>query len=427
MSTTVAAVPTRSVAVPSVAVPTTAALPTTTAAAAPTVAPVISTAVAVSSQPRTTSTRRHRTTTVTSVLPTTTPYDATAERRADTQRTNRILIGIFSSLGVIVLGLVAFQLFRRYKRRQNSNRAPLPPPRKSTMSQLGYRNSRGVSMYAEFPTPDFSRPPSATLHKGHSFGSASGFINSVHSNAASAEKLAAEDTGPRSAEGLSPGHAARESTSDNSITGAALAANNDEEMGRRLSPLGSRSQSPSGLTPPRPASQAQSSRRPDSRNMHPRPSSVASSSRHAHLNTPAWQAGQRNSAYGAPNRSSYYGNGNRGAPHSPHARERVGLMMPQPLAPELFNYALSGRHDMGLDFSQGAWGSQGNLPKGGDASLPSSGSGLQRARTDSWVAPDHAPLANEGRSSTSDAPPPPPRKDGSLPRGRSSRPEIARP
>jgi len=368
-----------------------------------------------------TSSRRHRTSTVVvSRTPTPTPYDASAERRADTQRTNKILIGIFSSLGVIVLGIVAFQLFKCYKRRHRSNSVPLPPPRKSSMSQLGYGNSRAASMYAEFPTPDFSRPASAMLHKGNSFGSASGFINSVHSNSASVEKLGAEDTGPKSAEGpRSPGRAPRESTSDKSITGTALATNNDEEMGRRLSPLGSRSHSPSGLTTPRPASQAQSFRRPESRNMYTRPNSVASSSRHAYLNTPAWQAGQRNSAYGAPNRSSYYGSGNHGAPHSPHARDRVGLMMPQPLAPELFNYALSGRHDMGLDFSRGAWGSQGNLAKREDASLPSSGSGLKRARTDSWVAPD--------RSLTSDVAPPPPQKDTSLPRGRPTRPDVPRP
>lgn len=121
--------------------------------------------------------------------------------------------------------------------------------------------------------------------------------------------------------------------------------------------------------------------------------------------------------------------------------------MPQPLAPELFNYALSGRHDMGLDFSRGAWGSQGNLAKREDASLPSSGSGLKRARTDSWVAPgkflmlfcgvydidalrslaDCALLENEDRSLTSDVAPPPPQKDRSLPRGRSTQPEIPRP
>lgn len=395
----------------SAAAPASSVAPVSSAGAVSTVAPV------ASQTPRS-STTRHRTTTTT-IYPTPTPYDASSERRADTQRTNKILIGIFSSLGVIALGLVAFQLLRCYKRRHRASSVPLPPPRKSSMSQVGYRNSRAVSMYAEFPGHDFSRPPSAMLHKGNSFGSASG----INSNAASVEMFGPDDTGSKSAEGLKqPGRTPRESTSDKSITGAALATNNDEEMGRRLSPLGSRSQSPSGLSTPRPASQAPSLRRPESRMNHPRPNSVASTSRNAHLNTPAWQPGQRNSMYGAPNRSSYYGSGNHGAPHSPHARERVGLMMPQPLAPELFNYALSGRHDMGLDFTQGQWGSQGSLARGRDMA----GSDVRRAHTDSWVGPDHMPLANEGRPSTSDEPSLPP-KDGSLPRGRSSQPDVPRP
>lgn len=354
------------------------------------VTPVISTTSVVSVTPAapttrtTTSHRRGTTSTTRSLAPTTTPtpFDASAENRADTRRTNRILIGIFTTIGVLLLAFVAFQVLRRYRRRRKPNSTPLPPPRRSNMSQIGYRQSRAVSMYTDYPTPDFSQPPSV-LNKDNSFGSRSGFIAtpSMHSNAASMEMLGVDETGMKHAEGSrNPGHAARESTSEKSITGPALSPN-DEEAGRHLSPLGSRSQSPSNLTPPRPASQAQAYRRSESRNRHPRPTSVASTSRHSYLNAPAWHGPQRNSTYVASNRQSYYGNGNHGAPHAPHARERVGLMMPQPLAPELFNYALSGRHDMGLDFTQG-WGSQGTLAKGQDSPLEPP----RVARTDSWIA-----------------------------------------
>ncbi|KAG8741540.1 hypothetical protein FRC10_002717 [Ceratobasidium sp. 414] len=355
----------------------------------------------------TTSRRPRASTTRTSTTPTFTPYDASSDQRADNQRTNRILIGVFSSIGALFLAFIAFYLFRCYKRRKERNSVPLPPPRKSSMSQLGYRNSRIVSMYGEYPTPDFSRPPSVFARKDHSFGSHSALAAtpSVHSNAASTEVLAADETGKKSTELLpQPGHATQESTSDNSFSGPPMAPNS-EEGGRRLSPLGSRSQSPSNVSPPRPASQAQVYTRPESRSRNPRPNSVASASRHSFLNTGSWQHGpQRHSSYG--NRNSYYAAGNYGAPHSPHARERVGLVMPQPLAPELFDYALSGRHDMGLDFTQGPSGSQGSLARG------SSDQPLAPPRTDLWV----------GRAT-----PLPPLKDGSLPHGRSSHSDIPRP
>jgi hypothetical protein len=342
-----------------------------------TTAPVgITTAPATTTRLTTSTTRRHRTTSTFAPAPSVTPFDASSERRADTQRTNKILIGIFSVVGVVVLALVVFQLVRCYKRRRKVNSVPLPPPRKSSMSQ--YRQSRAVSMYDDYPTPDFSRPPSVFMRKDHSFGSGSALAAtpSVHSNSASVELLGADDA-KKSPD--SSGRIARESLSDNSINGQAMAPN-DEETGRRLSPLGSRSHSPSTLTPPRPASQAQLRPRPESRNRQTRPNSVASMSRHSFLNTPSWQNGsQRHSSYGAPNRNSLYV---AGAPHAPHVRERAGLIMPQPLAPELFNYALGGRHDMGLNFMQGAWGSHGNLGKEGsnqDLAPP------RRARTESWV------------------------------------------
>ncbi|KAG9128234.1 hypothetical protein FRC07_002523 [Ceratobasidium sp. 392] len=367
--------------------------------------------------------RRSRTSTHTPT-PTFTPYDASSERHADTQRTNKILIGIFSGLGVVFLALVAFQLFRCYKRRKD-NSTPLPPPRKSSMSQLGHRTSRAVSMYGEYPKSDFSRPPSVLMRKDESFGSRSAFVAtpSTHSNAASTDMLGVDEAARKSIDILHrPGHAARESISDKSMTGSPLAPN-DEEAGRRLSPLGSRSQSPSNISPPRPPSQAQVHPRPESRSRHPRPNSAASTSRHSFLNAGSWQHGsQRHSAYGNPNRNSYYAAGNYGAPHSPHVRDRVGLVMPQPLAPELFNYALSGRHDMGLDFMQGAWGSQGNLSQGGSSQNLAA---PRRARTDSWVARGSNSSPNDSPS-TSVAPIPPP-KDGSLPRGRSTHPEIPRP
>ncbi|KAG8690749.1 hypothetical protein FRC09_011859 [Ceratobasidium sp. 395] len=293
------------------------------------------------------------------------------------------------------------------------------------MSQLGHRKSRGVSMYGDYPTSDLSRPPSVLKLNDQSFGSRSAFVGtpSVRSNAASTDMLGVDEAAKKSAELLPrPGHAARESTSDNSISGSPMAPN-DEEMGRRLSPLGSRSQSPANISPPRPPSQAQLHPRPESRSRHPRPNSAASTSRHSFLNAGSWQHGpQRHSSYGNPNRNSYYAAGNYGAPHSPHVRERVGLVMPQPLAPELFNYALSGRHDMGLDFMQGAWGSQGNLAQGGSSQ---SLAPPRRARTDSWVARGHNSSPNDSPSASA-APIPPP-KDGSLPRGRSIHPEIPRP
>ncbi|KAG9100827.1 hypothetical protein FS749_012546 [Ceratobasidium sp. UAMH 11750] len=325
-----------------------------------------------------TTSRRPRTSTR-GATPTFTPYDASSEKRADSQRTNKILIGVFTSLGVICIAFITFHLFRRYKRRRQRDSVPLPPPRKTSMSQLGYRNSCVVSMYGGYPTSDFSRPPSVLVHKDQSFGSRSAFVGtpSVQSNAASTEVLAAGETDKTNPELLSrPGHIAQESTSDNSVSGP-LVAPNSEEAGYRRSPLGSRSHSPSDVSPPRPASQAQAYARPESRSRHPRPNSVASTSRHSHLNAGSWHGPQRHSSYG--NRNSYYASGNYGAPHLPHARERVGLVMPQPLAPELFNYALSGRHDLGLDFTQGSWG---NLAQAGsDQHLAPP----RRARTDSWV------------------------------------------
>ncbi|QRV76137.1 actin-associated protein [Ceratobasidium sp. AG-Ba] len=388
---------------------------------APTAVPTASTRPIITT--RSSTSRRHRTTTL-APTSTVTPYDASSDRRADTQRTNKILIGIFSTLGVVFLGLIAFQLFRCYKRRKKVNSVPLPPPRKSSMSQVGYRNSRMVSMYGDYPTPDFSRPPSVLVRKDQSFGSRSAFVvtPSIHSNAASTDMLGPEEAAKKSAEvALHPGHAARESSSDNSISGPAMAPN-DEEAGRRLSPLGSRSQSPSNVSSPRPASQMYTPARPESRTRHPRPNSVASTSRHSYLGAGSWHHGsQRHSTYN-PNRSSYYLSGNYGAPHSPHVRDRVGLVMPQPLAPELFNYALVGRHDMGLDFMNGTWGSQGNLAhRDSNQSLAAP----RRARTDSWVTRGQHSTPSDSPSTS--AAPLPPSKDGSLPRGRASRPEIPRP
>lgn len=405
---------------------------TSRAVAATSAAQATSRAVVVSSQPASSqivssrsTTRRARTTTA-SATPTPTqtfvPFDASSERRADSQRTNNILIGIFTGLGVILLGVVAFQLLRCYKRRRKSNSTPLPPPREGTMSQLGYRHSRGVSMYKEFSAAEFGRPPSMMKH-----ASGSGFVDtpSVRSNAASMEKLGADEprrtsSDPRRSTGQIP----REASPDNSLVDSTIVdstpAPTDEEMGRRLSPLGSRSDSPSNLSLPRPPSQAQVPR-PESRARYPRPNSVASTTRHSYL-APSWQYGsaQRNSVHGSLRPTSYYASGNHGAPHSPHARDRVGLVMPQPLAPELFNYALSGRHDMGLDFTQGGWGSHGNLanPQDSNSTLPPP----THARTDSWAGQSQTPSSSDSPL-TSDAP----AKDGSLPRGRSSRPEIPQP
>lgn len=380
------------------AVAATSAVPATSRAVATSAAPatsqVVATSVApVSSQVVSTSrstTRRSRTTTasVTSTpTPTVVPYDASSERHADSQRTNKILIGVFTGFGVIFLGLIAFQLFRCYKRRHKSNKTPLPPPREGAMSQLAYRHSRAVSMYKEFPAADFSPPPSMMMRHG----SGSGFIEtpSVRSNAPSMEKLRVDEPARRSSDPRrSTSQIPRESSPDNSLVDSTLVdstiAPTDEEAGRRLSPLGSRSQSPSNVSLPRPPSQAQSQARPESRARYPRPNSVASTSRHSHLG-PGWQHGSmhRNSVHGSLRPTSYYASGNHGAPHTPHARKSVGLVMPQPLAPELFNYALGGRHNMELDFMQGAWGSHGNLANAQDSTQTLAPP--RRIRTDSWV------------------------------------------
>ncbi|CAE6429619.1 unnamed protein product [Rhizoctonia solani] len=378
-------------------------------------APVTTSVVSASIVPTTTShssTRRHRTTTITSassVFPTVVPYDPAEERQADSHRTNKILIGIFTSFGVILLGLVAFQLFRCYKRRYKKKNIPLPLPRDAGP---GY-HSRVVSMYKENPS-DYSRPPSMVMRHG----SGTNLISpSVRSNTPSTD-IKVDETGRRNSDpSRAPG---RGDSPDNSLTGSALVPN-DDEFGRRRSPLGSRSQSPSNLSTPRPPSQAQV--RPDS---HPRTAnrnSVTLNQRSSQLGAP--NPSNRNSTYDPNRRSSYYASGNRGAPHSPHARDRVGLMMPQPLAPELFNYALSGRHDMGLDFTQGSsWGSRGNPAPGSEQSLAPP----RVARPDSWIGNSHSSTPSLTDSPVkSDAPLPLP-KDGSLPRGRdrSSRVEVPR-
>lgn len=275
------------------------------------------------------------------------------------------------------------------------------------MAQTGYRQSRAVSMYKDYPTPGLSRPQS-TVFRG---GSASGFFAtpSVGSTAPSMEKLKVDESGRLSLDqARSPFQGPHEDSPDNSRAGSVVIPN-DEEVGLRSSPLGSRSQSPSNPSIPR---------RPESRARYPRPNSVASTARHSQLNAPNWQ--HRNSVHGSARPGSYYASGNRGAPHTQHARERVGLVMPQPLAPELFNYALGGRHDMGLDFTQGAWDGRQNPANGQDLNPPMAPS--LRTRTDSWVGKSHTPTDSP---SASDEPVPPP-KDQSLPRGRTSRPDIPR-
>ncbi|KAF8741682.1 BAR protein, partial [Rhizoctonia solani] len=381
-------------------------------------APVTSAIASTSIVPTTTSrpsTRRHRTTTITSassVFPTVVPYDPAEERQADSHRTNKILIGIFTGFGVILLGLVAFQLFRCYKRRYKNKDTPLPPPRETG---LGY-HSRAVSMYKESPS-DFSRPPSMMMRHG----SGSNLISpSLRSNTPSTD-IKVDEVGRRSSDpSRAPG---REDSPDNSLTGSALVPN-DDELGRRRSPLGSRSQSPSNLSVPRPPSQAQV--RLDSQARMARPNSVMLNQRTSHLGAP--NPGNRNSTYDPSRRSSYYASGNRGAPHSPHARDRVGLMMPQPLAPELFNYALSGRHDMGLDFAQGSsWGSRGNLASGSEQDHNQTLAPPRVARPDSWVGNSHSSTPSLTDSPVkSDAPLPPP-KESSLSRGRdrASRTEVS--
>ncbi|KAF8761132.1 hypothetical protein RHS01_00985 [Rhizoctonia solani] len=358
-------------------------------------APVTSAIASTSIVPTTTSrssTRRHRTTTITSassVFPTVVPYDPAEERQADSHRTNKILIA-----------------------QVQEQRHALAS---STGDRLGY-HSRAVSMYKESPS-DFSRPPSMMMRHG----SGSNLISpSLRSNTPSTD-IKVDEVGRRSSDpSRAPG---REDSPDNSLTGSALVPN-DDELGRRRSPLGSRSQSPSNLSVPRPPSQAQV--RLDSQARIARPNSVMLNQRTSHLGAP--NPGNRNSTYDPSRRSSYYASGNRGAPHSPHARDRVGLMMPQPLAPELFNYALSGRHDMGLDFAQGSsWGSRGNLASGSEQDHNQTLAPPRVARPDSWVGNSHSSTPSLTDSPVkSDAPLPPP-KESSLSRGRdrASRTEVS--
>ncbi|KAH7345155.1 hypothetical protein B0J17DRAFT_624370 [Rhizoctonia solani] len=392
-------------------------------------APAVSTAPVASSVPVTTaqltttpipnttsasrtSTRRHRTTTITSassVFPTVVPYDPAEERQADSHRTNKILIGIFSGFGVILLGLVAFQLFRCYKRRYRKKGMPLPPPRES---QPGFY-SRAVSMYKEYPA-DFSRPPSMAMRNG----SGSGLVTpSVRSNAPSMD-IKADETGRRNSDhSRVPEHISRDDSPDNSLTGPALVPN-DEEAGRRRSPLGSRSGSPANLSPPRPPSQAQVNTRPDPRARTARPNSTVVGQRQSSYGAPP-SSMNRNSTYDPNRRSSLHATGHRGAPH---ARERVGLVMPQPLAPEASSYALSGRHDS----PQGSpWGSRGNLT-GSEQDHSQTLAPPRAHRPDSWVVNAHSPTASLHDSPVTDAPSPP-QKDGTLPRGRdrTSRAEIS--
>ncbi|CCO37908.1 hypothetical protein RSOLAG1IB_02302 [Rhizoctonia solani AG-1 IB] len=368
-------------------------------------APITTAIVSTSVVPTTTShssTRRHRTTTITSassVFPTVVPYDPAEERQADSHRTNKILIGIFTGFGVILLGLVVFQLFRCYKRRYKNKNVPLPLPRDAG---LGY-HSRAVSMYKEHPS-DYSRPPSMMMRHG----SGTNLISpSLRSNTPSTD-VKVDETGRRNS---NPSRASgRQDSPDNSLTGSALVPN-DEELGRRRSPLGSRSQSPANLSTPRPPSQAQV--RLDSHGRTANRNSVMLSQRTSQLGVP--NPANRNSNYDPSRRSSYYASGNRGAPHSPHARDRVGLMMPQPLAPELFNYALNGRHDMGLDFTQGSsWGSRGNMAPGSEQNLAPP----RAARLDSWVGNSHSSTPSLTDSPVKSDAPLPPSKDAGLARGR---------
>ncbi|CAE7087188.1 unnamed protein product [Rhizoctonia solani] len=391
-------------------VPAAPTVPVSTArATTPAVTSVAATSNLVPTTTRT-STRRHRTTTITSassVFPTVVPYDPAEERQADSHRTNKILIGIFTGFGVIFFGLVAFQLFRCYKRRRNRH-APLPPPREV---QGGF-HSRAVSLYKEHPT-EFGRPPSMSMRHG----SGSGLITpSVRSNAPSMD-IRADENGRRSSDpSRAPGDMSRDDSPDNSLTGPALVPN-DEEMGRRRSPLGSRSESPANLSPPRPPSQAQVNPRPDPRARTSRPNSAVGGQRVSSHGAPPG-AMNRNSAYDPNRRSSFYSTGNRGAPHSAHARERVGLVMPQPLAPEASSYAFNSRQD-GIDSAQGStWGSRaGSEQDHNQALIPPRG-----PRPDSWVASAHSSTSLSD-TPVSDAPS---QKDGSIPRGRdrASRAEI---
>ncbi|CAE6518178.1 unnamed protein product [Rhizoctonia solani] len=340
-----------------------------------------------------TGTRRHTTTitSASSAIPTVVPFSPEEERQADSRQTNKILIGIFTSLGVIFLGVIAFQLFRCYKRRYRKKGTPLPPPREG---QIGF-SSRAVSMYKD------SRPASVMMHHG----SGSGLVaSSVRSNAPSME-IRVDETGRRNDPSRDPGHISRDDSPDNSLTGPALAPN-DEELGLRRSPLGSRSHSPANLSSSRPPSQGQGSSRPEAHTRTARSNSASANQRHSHYGS---HGSNRNSTYDASRRSSFYAAGNRGAPHSPHARERVGLMMPQPLAPEAFSYALNGRQDAE---------SRGNLPAGSEQDLNQPLAPPRFPRPDSWVVSSHSSLSNLNDSPiTSDAPSPP-QKDGTLPRGR---------
>lgn len=255
---------------------------------------VITSQDTTTSSRRTASTRRQGTSSAATVIPSTIPYDASAERRADSRQTNKILIGIFSVLGVVLLGLAVFQVLRCYKRRKRD--VPLPPPR----DPMSYRQSRGVSIYKEFPSAELSRPPSLMMRHG----SGSGLVAtpSIRSYVPSVD--------------AKPNELTKSPDSDTSV--ATMVD----------SPLADRSQSP--LVVPR----------PESRGWVPRPNSVASTSRHSYLGPPSRHGSMvRHSVHDPYKRASYYASGNHGAPHTPHARDRVGLVMPQPLAPELFNYA----------------------------------------------------------------------------------------
>lgn len=126
--------------------------------------------------------------------------------------------------------------------------------------------------------------------------------------------------------------------------------------------------------------------------------SASANQRHSNFGS---TGSNRNSTYDPTRRSSFYASGNRGAPHSAHARERVGLVMPQPLAPEVSNYA---RQDIG---------SRSNLGTGSEQDHTLAPPRV--ARPDSWVVSAHSSLPNLNDSPTSDAPS---QKNGTLPRGR---------
>ncbi|CAE6470224.1 unnamed protein product [Rhizoctonia solani] len=369
----------------------------------------IGTSIAATSLiPSTTTSRRQRTTTITtasSIIPTVVPYDPAEERQADSHQTNKILIGIFSGFGVILFALLAFQLLRCYKRRYKNKDVPLPPPRES---QLGFHSR--VSMYKEYPS-DFSRPPSMMMRHD---GSGSGLVTpSVRSNAPSMD-IRADESGRRSNDpSRAPGDISRDDSPDNSLTGPPLVPN-DEEMGRRRSPLGSRSGSPANLSQPRPPSQAQVNPRPDPRARTARPTSAGAGQRHS-----TYGASNRNSTYDPNRRSSLYAPGNRGAPH---VRERLGLVMPQPLAPEVSNYVTNTRHDTPPG---SRWGSRGNLASGSEQDRNQTLVPPRGPRPDSWVVNTHSSTSLSD-TPVSDAPS---QKDGNLPRGRdrASRAEMSHP